>query len=69
MNDWVRPCSRCNGPIYKGEGRVGGKRSCCGTLYYFHKSIELCKQRQDIRIKEEREKLLKTSSNGSEAEK
>ena len=41
---WYRICSRCNGPIYKGEGQIVGKCKNDGCTFWQHKKYGLCQK-------------------------
>lgn len=41
---WHRICSRCNGPIYKGEGQIIGKCKTDDTKFWQHKKYGLCQK-------------------------
>ncbi len=56
--DWVRACSRCNGIIYKGEGEYIPSKNYGARHFIVHKTVALCKQRQDLRIPEEKVELM-----------
>ena len=43
-NQWHRICSRCNGPIYKGEGQIIGKCKTDDTRFWQHKKYGLCQK-------------------------
>ena len=42
--EWYRICSRCNGPIYKGEGKIIGKCKNDGCVTWQHKKYGLCQK-------------------------
>ena len=43
-NQWHRICSRCNGPIYKGEGKIIGRCKTDGCTTWQHKKYGLCQK-------------------------
>ena len=41
---WYRICSRCNGIIFKGEGKIIGKCKSDSTKFWQHKKYGLCQK-------------------------
>ena len=41
---WYRTCSRCNGIIFKGEGKIIGKCKTDGCIFWQHKKYGLCQK-------------------------
>ena len=41
---WYRICSRCNGIIFKGEGKIIGKCKTDDTRFWHHKKYGLCQK-------------------------
>ena len=57
--EWVRVCCRCNGLIFKGEGKYVDSVNYGKRHFMQHKSVELCKQRHKLRNPAEIEALAK----------
>ena len=57
-SNWIRACSRCNGPIYTGEGQYIPSQNYGNRHFMVHKTVALCKERQDLRVLEDKMELM-----------
>ena len=55
---WIRVCCRCNGLIYKGEGKYIPSKNYGNRYFMVHKTVTLCKERCDLRVPEDIKELM-----------
>ena len=56
--EYIRICCRCNGIIYKGEGKFKDSVNYGKRHFMVHKLVTLCKERHNLRIPEDIKKLM-----------